>query len=194
MFATLALYRIERPGEGVLTTAAHRFGYLGDQRNQGIELTLNGEIAPGLRLITGLALTDAELDSGQEVPGVPEFTANANVEWDLPFVPGLTLTGRVTHTGEQFADAANTLKLDSWTVLDLGARYVFAAGDAPVTLRLTVDNVTDEPIGPRLRRFQPCAAARDAAHGKGFGIHRVLEIRMDRQRKHAVGPLQTSTI
>jgi iron complex outermembrane receptor protein len=145
MFASLALYRIERPGEGVVGTGAdQRFGYVGDQRHQGIEATLNGEIVPGLRLITGLAINDAELDSGREVVGVPEFTFNGNVEWDLPFAPGFTLTGRVTHTGEQFADAANTLTLDDWTTVDLGARYVLAAGDAPVTLRLTVDNVFDE--------------------------------------------------
>lgn len=28
--------------------------------------------------------------------------------------------------------------------VDLGVRYVFAAGDSPVTLRLTVDNVFDK--------------------------------------------------
>ncbi|WP_296722256.1 TonB-dependent siderophore receptor [Erythrobacter sp.] len=145
MFASLALYRIEQPGEGVLAgTGAPVFGYVGDQRHQGVEATLNGEIVPGLRLITGLALNNAELDSGLEVVGVPELTFNGNVEWDLPFAPGFTLTGRVTHTGEQFADAANTLTLDDWTTVDLGARYVFAAGDAPVTLRLTVDNVFDD--------------------------------------------------
>lgn len=75
---------------------------------------------------------------------MPEFAANANLEWDLPFLPGLTLNGRVTRTGEQQANAANTLQLESWTVLDLGARYVFAAGDAPVTPRLTLDNLANE--------------------------------------------------
>ena len=146
IFATLSLYRIERPGEGFVTDASGetRFDYLGEQSNSGVELTLNGEVAPGLRVITGLAFVDAEFDSGLDAAGVPEFAANANVEWDVPFARGLTLNGRVTHTGEQEANAANTLQLDSWTVLDLGARYVFAAGDSPVTLRLTVDNVTNE--------------------------------------------------
>ena len=146
LFATLALYRIERPGEGFEPDGAGgtRFAYLGQQRNEGVELTLNGELSPGLRVITGFALADAGFDNGLEAPGVPEFAANANVEWDVSFAPGLTLNGRVTHTGEQQANAANTLTLDSWTVLDLGARYVFAAGETPVTLRLTVDNVTDE--------------------------------------------------
>ena len=146
LFATLAFYRIARPGEGFEPDGAGgtRFAYLGEQRNRGAELTLNGEIAPGLRIIAGLAYADAELGTGLTAPGVPEFAANANIEWDTGFLPGLTLNGRVTHTGEQQANAANTLQLDGWTVLDLGARYVFAAGDAPVTLRLTLDNVTDE--------------------------------------------------
>lgn len=142
LFAGLAAYHIERPGEGVLPDG--RFGYLGEQRHQGVEFTLNGELAPGLRLISGAAYTDAEFAGGRHVTGVPDFTANADVEWDVPFAPGLTLTGRVVHTGEQWVDAANTLELEPWTTFDLGARYVFAAGAVPVTLRLTVDNVADE--------------------------------------------------
>ena len=141
LFAGLAIYRIERPGEGLLPSGA--FGYIGDQRHEGIELTLNGDIARGLRLISGLALTDTSL-ADNEVAGVPDFTANADVEWDLPFAPGVTLTGRTVHTGEQWANSTNTLRLKSWTRFDLGARYVFAAGEVPVTLRLTVDNVADE--------------------------------------------------
>lgn len=145
IFAGLALYRIERPGEGMTTQGGEQvFGYVGDQRHHGIEFTLNGEVAEGLRLITGFAVNEAELDNGFEVAGVPEFTFNAYAEWDLQFLTGATLTGRVTHTGEQFADAANTLTLDSWTAVDLGTRYVVLVGENPVTLRLTVDNVFDE--------------------------------------------------
>lgn len=146
VFASLALFRIERPGEGIVTNAAGRpeLAYLGNQRHQGVEVTVNGEITPGLRLIAGLAITDADLSNGTRVVGVPEFTFNTNVEWDLAFVPGLTLTGRVTHTGEQAANAADTLRLEDWTVVDLGARYVLPVGGRAVTLRLTVDNVFDE--------------------------------------------------
>ena len=145
-FATLSLYQIERPGEGFVTSGSGdtEFAYTGKQRNRGAELTLNGELSSGLRLIAGMALMEAEFDNGLEAPGVPEFTANANVEWDVPSLRGLTLTGRLTHTGEQQANASNTLQLDSWTVLHLGARYVLLAGDKPVTIRLTVDNVTNE--------------------------------------------------
>ena len=142
MFLSLGAYRIERAGEGLLADGS--FGYIGDQRHEGLEFTANGELAPGLRLIGGAALTEAELIGGGKVPGVPDFTANADVEWDLAFAPGFTLTGRVIHTGEQWVDAANTLELESWTRFDLGARYVFAANEIPVTLRLSVDNVANE--------------------------------------------------
>ena len=47
-------------------------------------------------------------------------------------------------SSEQFVDQANTLELDSWTRFDLGVRYVFAAAETPVTLRLSVDNVANE--------------------------------------------------
>ena len=142
LFAGLALYQIERPGEGRLPDDS--YGYLGDERHRGAELTLNGELAHGLRLISGLAVTEAKLIGGNKVAGVPGFTANADLEWDTPFLPGFTLTGRVLHTGDQWADAANTLKLPAWTTFNFGARYVFAAQKTPVTLRLTVDNVANE--------------------------------------------------
>jgi iron complex outermembrane receptor protein len=161
LFAGLSLYHLERPGEGVLPD--NSFGYLGDQRHKGLELTFNGELAPGVRIISGLALIDTELVAGNEVAGVPSFTANADLEWDLAFVPGLTLVGRLAHTGEQWVDNANTLKIDDWTVFDLGARYVFAADQTPITVRLTVDNVANkrywasayDAFNPALLQGQP---------------------------------------
>ncbi|USA39853.1 TonB-dependent receptor [Pelagerythrobacter marinus] len=145
LYAGLAFYEVERPGDGTVTGPGGtlRYGYVGRQRHRGIEFTVNGEPVEGLRLIAGLSTIDAERGDGGEATGVPGFAANANLEWDAPFLPGLTLTGRMTHTGKQWADAANTLRLDDWTVFDLGARYVVVAGDRPVTLRLTVDNVAD---------------------------------------------------
>lgn len=141
LFAGVAVYQIERPGEG--RRADDSYGYLGNQRHRGVELTLNGELATGLRLISGASFAGGKFVGGNEVAGVPEFTANLNVEWDLAYVPGLTLTARATHTGQQWANSANTLRLDSWTTVNLGARYVLAAGDTPLTLRVGIDNVAN---------------------------------------------------
>ena len=153
--ASIAAYSIEQPN-AFLGPDPDQPGFLvfapfGEQRNRGIEAFVSGEPTEGLRLILGGSVIDAELtntpggvNEGNGALGIPDYTINANAEWDLPFVPGFTLTGRVVHTGEQWVDQANTLEIDPWTRVDLGARYVFAAGETPVTLRFTVDNVANE--------------------------------------------------
>ncbi|WP_447757488.1 TonB-dependent receptor [Sphingopyxis fribergensis] len=148
--AGLALFRIDKPNSFV-DPVTLIYGNYGIQRNRGIEITLDGELVDGLRIISGLTLNDAKLrrtqggvNEGKDAVGVPEVLANANVEWDLPFLPALTLVGRVVYTGKQAVDSANTLELDSWTRFDLGARYVALVGDTPLTLRFNVDNVADK--------------------------------------------------
>lgn len=155
--ASMALFQIEQPTAFAMPVnatnpaAGQVYGLFGNQRNRGVELSLAGEIANGLRVIGGLSVIDAKLrqtaggtNDGKNAVGVPDFTANANVEWDVAGVSGLTLTGRVVHTGSQPVNVGNTLEIDSWTRFDLGTRYVFAAADKPVTLRFTVDNVTNK--------------------------------------------------
>jgi hypothetical protein len=85
--------------------------------------------------------------NGLKAKGVPDYTANANVEWDLPFLPAATLTGQVVNTGKQMVDAANTLELKGWTRFDVGARYVALVADKPLTPRFNVDNVANHRYG-----------------------------------------------
>lgn len=127
------------------------FAANGEQRNRGLEVTWFGEPREGLRILGGWTLIEAELTrtaggalDGKSAIGVPEFQANANVEWDVPTVAGLTLEGRIVHTGAQPVDANNTVELDGWTRLDAGARWSFEAAGKPMTVRARVENVTDE--------------------------------------------------
>jgi iron complex outermembrane receptor protein len=145
---TVSLFSVTQPSAFVQN---NRFGANGEQRNQGLELSLFGEPVSGLRLLGGATFIDAELEKtaggaldGKQAIGVPERQASFNVEWDVPAVSGLTLDGRVVYTGEQQANAANTIQLDSWTRLDLGVRYRVTIADKPVTFRARVENVTDE--------------------------------------------------
>lgn len=124
------------------------FAIDGQQRNRGIEFGIDGELTEGLRVIGGFAFNDAELtktlngvNQGNKVPGVPDYTANANVEWDLPYLPAATVTARLLRTGPQMVNQANTLELGAWTRLDLGARYVLLVDENPVTFRVGIDNV-----------------------------------------------------
>ena len=127
------------------------FAANGEQRNRGLEVTWFGEPRDGLRLLGGWTFIDAELTrtaggtlDGKAPIGVPELQFNANVEWDVPTVAGLTVEGRVVHTGEQSANATNTVDLESWTRLDAGVRYGFELQGRPLSLRARVENLTDE--------------------------------------------------
>jgi iron complex outermembrane receptor protein len=88
---------------------------------------------------TGSAATD-----GNKAIGIPDYTVNANLEYDLPFLLGGTVTGRVIRTGIQQVDNANALQLPGWTRFDLGARYTFLVHEKPVTARFGVDNIADK--------------------------------------------------
>lgn len=154
--AGLAVFQIDKPNTFYRPDAdnagSYEYGNYGQQRNRGVEFTIDGEPVDGLRVIGGVTYTDAELrrtdggvDQGNDAAGVPDWLANANVEWDLPFLPALTLTGRVVYTGKQAVNRANTLELNDWTRFDLGARYVaLIGGDMPLTLRFNVDNVANK--------------------------------------------------
>jgi iron complex outermembrane receptor protein len=152
--ASLALFQIDRETAilrpSPTQAGALEFGPFGVQRNRGVEFTIAGELAEGLRLIAGGSVIDAKLrrtlngvNEGNQAVGVPDYLVNANVEWDVAFIPALTLTGRVVHTGEQAANITNTLFLEDWTRFDIGARYVAVVGGKPLTLRASLDNVAD---------------------------------------------------
>ncbi len=151
--ASVALFQTDRPQALTIINAQNQseFTVNGLQRNKGIEFSVDGEPVDGLRIIAGLSFTDAKqrrtqggTTDGRDAIGVPDYTANLNVEWDLGFLPGVTLTGRVMQTGKQAVNLTNTLELPEWTRFDLGARYVVAAGDTPVTFRFNVDNVAND--------------------------------------------------
>ena len=57
---------------------------------------------------------------------------------------GLTLEGRAIYTGEQQANALNTVQLGSWTRFDAGVRYAFEADGRPLTARVRIENVANQ--------------------------------------------------
>ncbi|AWL07275.1 TonB-dependent receptor [Massilia oculi] len=127
------------------------FGVFGEQRNRGLELSVFGTPARGLKLLGGLTLIDAEqrvtaggVNQGKKAIGVPETQLNIGADWIVPGVDGLSLNARTVYTSKQYADGANLQKLPSWTRLDLGATWNTRFMDRDLTLRARVDNVTDK--------------------------------------------------
>lgn len=153
MIATFSLFQITQPS--LITIPGlplPRQELSGEQRNRGLEMNVFGELAPDLRLLGGVTLLDGRqtrtqggLNDGKWALGVAQVNVNLGLEWDTPFVPGFTLTGRVIHTGEQYLDAGNTQILPSWTRVDLGARYTFLSpwNGKPIVIRANVENVAN---------------------------------------------------
>ena len=144
---TLSAFQIEKPSS-FLDPDTRRYVSNGQQRNRGLELLVQGDAAPGVRLLGGVAYTDARLtrteggaNDGNWAPAVPRFQFNAAAEWDTPFLPGLTVTARMVRTSQQYVDVGNTQTIPGWTRFDLGARYAFNASGTPMVVRATVENV-----------------------------------------------------
>ncbi|WP_322045661.1 TonB-dependent receptor [Paraburkholderia sp. J67] len=127
--AALAVYQIKQQ-VAYTNSVTNIYETDGVQRHRGVEFSMYGEPVKGLRLIGGASYIDAKLmdtgDSSQDgnrPVGVPAWTLNANLEYDVPQVHGLTLMGRAIWTSSQYLNTANTQKIPSWTRFDVGARY-----------------------------------------------------------------------
>ncbi|MDA3133792.1 TonB-dependent siderophore receptor [Atlantibacter subterranea] len=153
----LALYEIKKPsGFNVASSdpnALPTWKMDGEQRNRGIELNVFGEPLLGLRVNGSATWIDAELtktqngvNKGNDPIGIPSYVMVLGAEYDIQPVQGLTATARVNRTGSQYANAANTKKLDAYTTLDLGVRYKMQLNQDrnEMTWRVGVDNVTNE--------------------------------------------------
>jgi iron complex outermembrane receptor protein len=147
--ATVGVFEITQPF-GITQSGTYMLG--GEQRNRGVDVNVFGEIYPGLRVLGGVTFMDGvqtktlnNATTGKSAVGVPNIQVNLGGEWDTPFNPDLTFTGRVIYTSSQVANAANTQSIPEWTRVDLGARYVFHRQNGkPVTLRASVENVFDQ--------------------------------------------------
>ena len=147
--ASAALFDISKP-EAYGETGG-TYGYYGEQRNRGLELSLFGEPLTGLRINTSATWLDAKLEKAQNgtnegnyVVGVAKYRLVLGGEYDLRTVEGLTLGGKIIRSGPQYLNASNTLEVDPWTRVDLNARYESSIAQQDVTWRLNITNLMNE--------------------------------------------------
>jgi len=146
---TAAIFQIARPNS--IRTPSNELAYDGEQRNRGVELTVYGELMPGLRGMASATFIRPELTNpadptqrGNDAAGVPDKTFSAGLDWDTPWVTGLSLNGRVIYTSGPYLTTANTVRFPDWTRVDVGARYKTMLNGRPVTIRANIENLFDE--------------------------------------------------
>lgn len=144
------LYQLSRPN-AITDPASNVYGMDGEQRNRGLELSAFGEVMPGLRMMTSAAFIQARLsrtaggvNQGNKPYGTPERAFNVGLDWDTPWVKGLSLNGRAAYTSEVFVNNDNRLRVPGWTRYDIGARYRTAVAGKAVVLRGSVENLFDK--------------------------------------------------
>lgn len=166
---TLSTFEIRRPS-GFLD-ADNFFRLAGEQRNRGVELTVAGEAARGLRLLGGVAWTRAVLTDtpggqfdGARAFGIPTWSVKLGAEYDIRPVPGLTAIARVIYSSSMPYDAANIETIPSWTRVDLGARYATRIASHDVVFRATVENVFDRRYWDSSPAYQMVTSAAPRAY------------------------------
>lgn len=144
LLATLSVFQIEQPSlteEDTGTELYLREG--GERRVRGAELSLQGDVVSSVTLLGGATyLKSEQLDTDLDNIGVPNWTMNLGAQWRTP-IENLELGGRAVYTGKQWADNANSEKVDAWHRFDANASYSLNVGGTPVTFNAAVNNLTD---------------------------------------------------
>lgn len=132
--------------------AGNRFDQLGDIKNQGVELSLAGNVTPRLNLVAGAVLTRPRVTGegvtlgrvGQRPVGLAARRLELNLDWQTPWVEGLSLDLSASHSSRIPATVNNLVSIPARPNFDMGARYRFRIGETAASARIGINNLTDE--------------------------------------------------
>jgi iron complex outermembrane receptor protein len=127
------------------------FRQLGEVRNRGIEMSLAGQITPRLNVVVGAVILDPKISGdavelgliGSRPVGTIAQSLNGALNWNVPWVKGLSLDMALEATSDRIANAANTLEIPARYALAIGGRYSLNLAGKPATLRVQVPSVND---------------------------------------------------
>jgi len=147
--ATVSVFRLERTGIKAADPVTLRIIPVGVQRADGVEASVNLDLAHGWRAIVGYAYLDAKVtesiafDSGRPIKGkratiTPEHSANVWLTKDFQGRYGFGLGAN--YLGDRFANPGNTVTLPAYATADAMAWKRFG----PLIAQLNVSNLFDE--------------------------------------------------
>jgi iron complex outermembrane receptor protein len=177
--ATLALFQIRKGLE--YTDAANFYVRNGEAQNRGLEMALNGRATRDLTVgVSATALNTQQSGTGQadmdgkRVTDVAAFKSSAYAEYAVQQVDGLKLRANWQYSGKKAFDAANTVFVPAYHVLNLGASYATRVGGVATTLRVRVDNALDKfywrDVTPDLGGYLMPGASRTFAVSAQFDL------------------------
>jgi iron complex outermembrane receptor protein len=130
--ATLAYFNITKQNVGTPDPVNPNFSVsTGEQKSQGIEFDLSGEISPGWKIITSYAYIDAEVSEDNSIPvgnrlyNAPEHSASLWTTYEIQQggLKGLGFGGGFNFVGERQGDLANSFTVDSYFLTNAAVFY-----------------------------------------------------------------------
>ncbi len=158
--ATLAYYHVTKDNlltPDLTTSDPNDSIAIGEQRSQGIELDMTGQITDALSLICSYAYTDARVTKdasvfdggfqGMRLINVPENAGSLWLKYD--FSGYKTLNGFSVGLGtvaasQREGDAANTFQLPGYVRVDAFAAYKWNIKQTRVTAQININNLLDK--------------------------------------------------
>ena len=148
--ASVAAFQITRP-YAYVAGADNQFRVAGDQRNDGVELMLDGAVARDVTLFGGLTWLDPRLHDtgsvtteGKRIVGLPRYAMSLLASWDVRQLPGLTTKLNLRAVGARASDNADLNSVAGYGTLDWSAAYHMTISGYATTFRLAVNNLTDK--------------------------------------------------
>jgi iron complex outermembrane recepter protein len=143
------VFNVEKPYFDL--DAAGFFTELGTVEHRGIEVSFAGDPREDLTVIVGTRWLDATVSGptvdagliGEKPVGTARQYSLATADYRLPGIH-TSIDATIEHITSQVANSANTTEVPARAVLHIGGRYRFQIFGKPATLRLLVQNVTDE--------------------------------------------------
>lgn len=144
--ATAALFRIERGA--AYANSANVYVQDGQSIYQGVELAASAKLGAQWEVAGSLMALDSwyakgAANNGNRVAGAPTFVAAGKLAYAVPTLPGLTLGAQAKFTGNTPLRAAGGLNAPGYLLVGLGATYATRVGGHGVTLRASLDNLTN---------------------------------------------------
>jgi iron complex outermembrane recepter protein len=132
--ATLAYFDITKQNVATTDSSLPGLGFsvaTGEQRSQGVELDISGQILPGWNIIASYGYTDAEVSADNTIPvgnkliGVPRHNASLWTTYEVQrgSLQGLGFGVGFNYVGEREGDLENSFKLDSYFLTNAAIFY-----------------------------------------------------------------------
>ena len=153
MLVTAAAFNIDKPYADDQPTASGiplRVAGGKTARHRGLELAAVGQVNAQLSVQASLSLLDAKYTAavdpalvGQTVTNVPKTKASLFADYKIAALPGLSLSGLVTHESGKTVTADGAVSLPAAWQLDTGVRYQNRLMGKSTQWALNVENITD---------------------------------------------------